>query len=152
MNYEDNYSLENPSELKWRLHLKSPPKKVYEFISTDEGRMKFWAEVSKTNGKIMSLKFADGLQLECKIIETEPYRHFSFDYWGKSVVTFLLKSDGQGGTDFTVTDFRSTDKPRLETLAGWVSLLLTLKAAVDFRVDLRNHDTNRTWDNGYVDN
>src|SRR5579883_2953207 len=118
MNYEDNYSMENPSELKWRLHLKSPPEKVYEFISTDEGRMKFWAESSKTNGNVI----------------------------------FLLESDGKGGTDLTVVDYRSTDKPRMETLAGWVSLLLTLKAAVDFNVDLRNHDTKRTWDNGYVDN
>jgi|GEM_PF-501857 uncharacterized protein YndB with AHSA1/START domain len=152
MNYEDNYSMENPSELKWRLHLKSPPEKVYEFISTDEGRMKFWAESSKTNGNVMTLDFADGLRLECKIIRTEPFRRFTFDYWGNSNVTFLLESDGKGGTDLTVVDYRSTDKPRMETLAGWVSLLLTLKAAVDFNVDLRNHDTKRTWDNGYVDN
>lgn len=37
-------------------------------------------------------------------------------------------------------------------IAGWVSVLLALKAAVDFSVDLRNHDPGRTWDQGYADN
>jgi hypothetical protein len=32
------------------------------------------------------------------------------------------------------------------------SVLLALKAAVDFGVELRNHDLNRTWDQGYGDN
>jgi hypothetical protein len=36
--------------------------------------------------------------------------------------------------------------------AGWVSVLLALKAAVDFGVDLRNHDPERTWSTGFVDN
>jgi hypothetical protein len=31
-------------------------------------------------------------------------------------------------------------------------VLLSLKAAVDFGVDLRTHDNNRHWDLGYVDN
>jgi len=37
-------------------------------------------------------------------------------------------------------------------LAGWVSVLMALKAAVDHGVDLRNHDPQRTWDQGYADN
>jgi hypothetical protein len=36
-------------------------------------------------------------------------------------------------------------------LAGWVSVLLALKAAVDFGVDLRNSDPARRWEDGYVD-
>jgi hypothetical protein len=37
-------------------------------------------------------------------------------------------------------------------MAGWVSVLLALKAAADFGIDLRNHDPARTWNKGYVDN
>jgi hypothetical protein len=33
-----------------------------------------------------------------------------------------------------------------------VSVLLALKAAADFGVDLRNHDPARTWWQGYCDN
>ena len=40
---------------------------------------------------------------------------------------------------------------RHEHRAGWVSVLLALKAAVDFAVDLRNRDPDRTWEDGYVD-
>jgi hypothetical protein len=36
--------------------------------------------------------------------------------------------------------------------AGWVSVLLGLKAAADHGVDLRNHDAARTWSQGYCDN
>ena len=39
-----------------------------------------------------------------------------------------------------------------ENRAGWVSVLLTLKAAADFGVDLRNHDPTRTWDQDFADN
>jgi hypothetical protein len=40
---------------------------------------------------------------------------------------------------------------RDDNLAGWVTVLLTLKAAADFGVDLRSHDPARTWGQGYVD-
>jgi hypothetical protein len=31
-------------------------------------------------------------------------------------------------------------------------MIMALKAAVDFGVDLRAHDPERTWENGYVNN
>jgi len=40
----------------------------------------------------------------------------------------------------------------MEPCAGRVSVLLALKAAVDHGVDLRNHDRERTWVQGYADN
>lgn len=33
-----------------------------------------------------------------------------------------------------------------------MSVLLNMKAAVDFGIDLRSHDLSRTWLEGYVDN
>ncbi len=39
-----------------------------------------------------------------------------------------------------------------EELPGWISVLLALKAAADFSIDIRNHDARRTWDQGYCDN
>ncbi len=36
------------------------------------------------------------------------------------------------------------EEDRTEVIAGWVSVLMALKAAVDFSVDLRNHDPVRT--------
>ncbi len=39
----------------------------------------------------------------------------------------------------------------LQFYPGWVSWLLTLKAAADFDVDLRNSSPGRTWGQRYVD-
>jgi hypothetical protein len=33
---------------------------------------------------------------------------------------------------------------QVEVIAGWASVLLALKAAVDFGADLRNHDPQRS--------
>lgn len=55
-------------------------------------------------------------------------------------------------TDLTLSDAGVPAADRAEVTAGWVSVLLALKAAVDFGVDLRNHDRQRTWGTGYADN
>jgi hypothetical protein len=68
------------------------------------------------------------------------------------VTTFDLADDGAGGTDLTLTDAGVREADYAETHAGWVSVLLALKAAADHGVDLRNHDEQRTWDQGFVDN
>ena len=38
-----------------------------------------------------------------------------------------------------------------EVHAGWLNVLLPLKAWIAHGVDLRNHDPGRTWAQGYVD-
>jgi len=51
-----------------------------------------------------------------------------------------------------LTDTGVPTEHRTEVMAGWVSVLMSLKAAVDFGIDLRMHDPERHWDNGYVEN
>jgi len=52
----------------------------------------------------------------------------------------------------TLTDVGVLEGDRAEVSAGWVSVLMAFKAAVDFNVDLRNHDARRTWEEGYAEN
>ena len=40
----------------------------------------------------------------------------------------------------------------VDVAAGWVSVLLNLKAAINFGGDLRNHTRARTWIDGFIDN
>lgn len=47
----------------------------------------------------------------------------------------------------TIVEFSLQDE-----VAGWVSVLMAMKAAVDHGVDLRTHDESRTWGDGYADN
>ena len=39
----------------------------------------------------------------------------------------------------------------VETHAGWLNVLFPLKAYLAFGVDLRSHDRERLWDDGYAD-
>lgn len=140
----------DPACIRWRL--RSPPGAVYEMLSTDRGRAQFWAESAvELDGEIHFI-FPNGAEWRGKVLEREPSRRFSIVYCGNSVATLELVDDGAGGTDLTLTDAGVPAEDRTEVIAGWVSVLMALKAAVDFGVDLRNHDPRRTWDDGYVEN
>ena len=121
-------------------------------IATDEGRSKFWAESAVEADGNLHFIFPNGQRWSGRLIERNAAQTFSVTYVGGSVATFRLEGDGRGGTDLTLSDEGVPEAERAEVLAGWVSVLLALKAAVDFGVDLRNHDTERTWDAGFVDN
>ncbi len=136
-------------EITWRLHLRSPPEVVYSMFSTDEGRERFWAEKSFEENGNLDLRFIDGQTLACKILERVPAEKFVFEYFGGSVVAVALNDDGSGGTDLVLNARRVK---YAEEWPGWVSVLLALKTATDFSVDVRNHDPKRTWEQGYCDN
>ncbi|WP_333843638.1 SRPBCC domain-containing protein [Pelomicrobium sp.] len=136
----------------WRIHLRSSPEKVYEMIATDEGRRRFWAESADERDGTIDFRFPNGMTLSSRILEALPPKRFSVEYFAGSHTTFECSDDDEGGTDLTLTDAGVPRKWRSETAVGWVSVLLALKAAVDFNIDLRNHHGERTWDQSYVDN
>lgn len=142
----------NPELIEWRLHLKSSPATVFKILNTNEGRAKFWAESATEEDGIIHFRFPDGTLWDARIIERTPPHRFSLEYYGGSLTLFTLQDDGKGGTDFTLRDKGVAADARSEVLAGWVSVLMALKAAVDFDVDLRTHDDKRTWRDGYVEN
>lgn len=134
----------------WRLHTASPPERIWELLTTDDGRTRFWSESSRSRGDGFTLGFAIGLEEECRIVEAEPPRRFAFSYFG-TLVLFDLAPDGSGGTNLTLTNSGIPEADYEEMLPGWLNVLLPLKAAADFGVDLRNHDPARTWRERYVD-
>jgi uncharacterized protein YndB with AHSA1/START domain len=142
----------NPDVIEWRLHFKSSPARVYEFLATDEGRAKFWAESAIEKDGALDFVFPNGWTWHGPILERIPNQKYTVEYFGHSITTFELEDDGEGGTDLRLTDANVPADDRNEVIAGWVSVLMQLKAAVDFGVDLRNHDAKRTWDQGFVEN
>jgi uncharacterized protein YndB with AHSA1/START domain len=137
--------------ITWRIHLASSPERVYTAITTDEGRARFWAESTTETHNSVRFAFPNGLTWNGQILSARPFEYFELDYFGNRV-SFSLQEDGQGGTDLTLQDRGTTGADQTETAAGWISVLLTLKAYVDHGSDLRNHDSSRTWDQDYVDN
>ncbi len=145
-------SQDDPHRIVWRLHLSSSPELVYSMLDSDDGRAQFWAESAiEADGHIEFL-FPNGWRWRGRILERIQDRMFSVVYIGDSVVTFMLEHDGDGGTDLTLSDEGVAAEYRSEVTAGWVSVLMALKSAADFSLDIRNHDPDRTWDQGYVEN
>jgi len=118
-------------------------------FATDSGRERFWAEKSAERDGWIEFHFIDGQTLKSKVLKNEPPKRFVFEYFGGSKITIDFSDDGAGGTDPTL---HAEDAKSDEEWPGWVSVLLALKAATDYNVDLRNHDVKRTWDKGYCDN
>ena len=137
--------------VRLHVHLASPPERVFEFLSTDSGRGAFWAETAEERDGIVRFRFTNGMTHDGKILESQPHRLFSVEYFGGSNARFELSPDGSGGTDVTLVETCVPQAWLTEHRAGWVSVLLALKAAVDFEIDLRNRDPDRSWENGYVD-
>lgn len=137
--------------IRWRIHLRSAPDVVFAALATDEGRARFWAEAACERDGAVQFRFANGQQLNAPVLAREPPHRFEVAYFGGSAATFELVPDGGGGTDLTLTETGVPEAELVQNRAGWVSVLLALKAAVDFAVDLRNHDPDRTWERGYVD-
>jgi len=142
----------NPDIIRWRLHLNAPPATVYQTLATDQGRASFWAESAVAADGVIHFIFPNGATWDGAILAATPPTLYSVRYYGNSVTTFTLADDGRGGTDLTLTDAGVPPADRTEVIAGWVSVLMNLKAAVDFGIDLRAHDATRHWDQGYVEN
>lgn len=138
--------------IRWRLHLAAPPAQLYTLLATDDGRARFWAESAIATDGWIEWRWPGGLSARTRVLEATPPTRFSVEYFGGSRASFDLAEDGIGGTDLTLTDAGVRAEDWSETHAGWVSVLLALKAAADHGVDLRNHDPSRTWEDGYVDN
>jgi uncharacterized protein YndB with AHSA1/START domain len=149
----DEMFKEHANIVNWKLHLASPPERVYSFIATDEGRTKFWSDTSEEEDGFFTLGWkSEKSKARCKILDGSPPRKFSFHYWANTTVTFELQNDGRGGTDLILVEENfPNESHRLEHVGGWVSVLLGLKAVVDHGVDLRNHDENRAWIQGYCE-
>jgi hypothetical protein len=143
-----------PSEeiIRWRLHLRSSLVRVYEMLSTDYGRARFWAESALEKDGVIHFIFPNGQRWQARIVGNIAPTLFAIEYIGNSIAQFEMTDDGKGGTLLTLTDSGVAAEERTEVIAGWVSVLLALKAAADFNIDLCNHDPNMMWDHGFAEN
>ena len=138
--------------IEWKVHLASSPAAVFELLTTDRGRERFWAEHSRCEDSTFTLTFSGGEQLRCAVVAEAASQHFAFRYFADTLVEITLTLDEAGGTDLSLTEIGFADAAhRSENYAGWIQVLLCLKAAVDHKVDLRNHDAARTWSRGYCE-
>jgi uncharacterized protein YndB with AHSA1/START domain len=139
-------------EIRCKVHLRSAPRRVFDLLATDDGRAQFWAERTVGTGDRITFHFPNGDTLASRVLRSEPPRLFELTYFDGTTVRFELHLAGDGGTDLELVESGLREAAIVENRAGWVSVLLGLKAWADFGVDLRNHDAARSWAAGFVDN
>ena len=138
-------------KITWKIHLKSNPAEVFELLTTSKGRTKFWSEKATEESGIIHFVFPNGQTYHSRILKNIGKKEFHLDYFN-SLVKFQLEQTENDGTDLTLINENVSESDFSEVHAGWISVLMNLKAVADFQCDLRNHDPKRTWDQSYVDN
>src|SRR3546814_6217048 len=106
--------------------------------TSDAGRVGFCAEGSRGKAGGFDLRFIKRQHLSVEVVEEKAPGRFVFRYFGGSTVTVTLSPDDGHGCDVHLveTGIASADE-WVENHAGWVSVLLALKATGDFGVDLQ---------------
>jgi uncharacterized protein YndB with AHSA1/START domain len=137
--------------LRWRVHLSSSPQEIYRLLATDSGRECFWAESSEASGDQVLMVFPDRSWTTMRVLEAAPPDRFVVDYFGIET-TFEIDAVDVNSSVLRVTASSVPAGEVVDVAAGWVSVLLCLKAFVKFRYDLRNHEPSLTWNEGFVDN
>ena len=139
-------------QINWKAHFKSSPETVYQSLTDPTKRKQYWADEAEEDGEKVTFVFKNLNFVNVgKIIERVPNRSFKVVYLD-TTVTFELEPDLVGGTDLALKVENVKDGDKVELIAGWVNWLMTMRAAVDYGIDLRNHDPKRTWREGYVEN
>ncbi|MFZ1023880.1 MAG: SRPBCC domain-containing protein [Thermoplasmata archaeon] len=140
-----------PGTIRWRLHLRSPPEKVYDVVASDEGRSRFWVQRTQEKGDSILWTFGPGFEASMKVYERSRPRRFAFEFLDDSKVVFDIEPDGKGGTALTMTNSGLPMKDILDMTPGWVGILMNLKSVTDHSLDLRHRDPYRNWERGYVE-
>ncbi len=141
----------DPGTIRWKVHFRSPPAAVFEALATDAGRARFWAESAPEVDGVITFHILNYAPFSGRVLARDAPSRFKLEYYG-TLVEFTLAGDGSGGTDLSLLATAVDESIRMEMVAGWVSVLMAMKAAVDHGVDLRNHDASRAWGSGFLDN
>ncbi|MBL8521072.1 MAG: hypothetical protein JNK75_10405 [Betaproteobacteria bacterium] len=136
--------------IRWRLYLPAAAARVFDALATDAGRAAFWAESAIEREGAVHFRFINGATEVAHILARERPHRFALEYFG-SPAEFLLAAAGPDATDLTLTQNGVAMAEWHAVHAGWLNVLLPLKAWLVHGVDLRNHDAARTWDQGYAD-
>lgn len=142
---------ESMKTVNWKIYLKSSPELVFSFFTSESGREKFWAEQAPERNGVIYFTFPNGESYHSKILKVAENREFNIEYFNSHLKIILAPAE-ENATDLTLINRGISDADYLDIHAGWVSVLMNLKAVVDYNCDLRNHDKNRTWNQKYVDN
>ncbi len=144
--------METNKPVEWKVFLKSPRERVFEFLTTDQGRTKFWAESAIEAEGCIRFKFTDGRQYKAHIIEQSFPDTFALEYFHSLLIFHLADYGNNHGTDLVLINKNIPESKFKQVETSWISFLMALKSAVDFGIDIRSHDPRKNWSCKYIDN
>lgn len=133
-----------------KVYCKCNAAKLYSIFNSNEGRASFWAESAIEENGIIHFSFPNGQCYNAVLLNKIPGKQISLLYFD-TVLTINLYPE-QVGAIVEVVNENVPDDEYAEMKAGWVSVLMALKASADHGIDLRNHSAHKNWDTAYVDN
>lgn len=139
-------------DIKWKVKFKSTPSRVFSFLNTDKGRASFWAETANEKNGMVHFKFINGQSYLGKILDRKQDRLFHLDYFHSDVYFYLTMNTKDEGTLLSLENRGVKDEDYCEVKSGWISVLMNMKSVIDYQVDLRNHDKEICWDQGFIGN
>lgn len=134
----------------WRVFIAKPTAQVFAYLTHDALRQQYWCELSVQDGPNIAMHFSNRQKTMAQVQGVAAPKVFDLRYFD-SDVSFRLEATAVG-TILTVENTGVAVDEWQAVQSGWVSVLLALKAACQFGIDLRNHDPARSWDQGFVDN
>ncbi len=136
--------------IEWRLLLKTDPTTVFQFINSVQGRESFWAESALEADGFINFTFINGQEYQSQILVRNEPTEFRIEYFDTIVSMHFRPCEG--GTELHLINTNVPEEEFADMYAGWVSVLMALKASVDYNIDLRNHDNQHSWDQKFVEN
>ncbi len=88
--------------IHWRMFIPVAPERVFDALSTDAGRMTFWAESSREGDEHVDFVFANGQEYRARVVERAAPTRFVLEYFD-GIASFDLHPTDDGGTDLLLT-------------------------------------------------
>lgn len=135
----------------WRVMLPVAREAAFAALDGQQGRESFWAERAPERDGVIHFRFPNGQTTMSKILRREPPSLYELDYFG-SPTKIEFEAAGEETTVLSLEARNIPDEDYLDVYAGWVSVLMAMKCWIATGCDLRNHDSNRSWDQKFVEN
>ncbi|MBN8285087.1 hypothetical protein [Zoogloea sp.] len=115
------------------------------------GRAAYWAESAPEVDGVITFHMLNYEPFAGRILKRVEPSMFTVEYFG-TAVEFSFFGDVTGGTGLSLVASLVDELFRWKMAAGWVSVLMAMKAAGDHGVDRRNHDPSSSRSDSYADN
>lgn len=142
-----------------KIMVAAPADKVFQAWTDDKVITKWFpvkATIEPVKGGRIYLEWLGGDKLDDKIIEIRKHQSFVFPFGtkGEQVSIKFIKVKGGTVVELHQSKMKTTPQDKVQMhlgcIQGWTFFLANLKSFLEKKYDLRGHDINRSYRQGYI--